>query len=326
MILDENSPIGLVPVWEEDEHGNWKETNKPLSIEKYTFDNIWNAVYSIIESKQDLLICFDGGEGSGKSQGATQIMAIIAAVVRTIMRHKRLAGAHKVQFTADEITYEAQELMDWAIDKPHWTPLLLDETKEIANRKRSMSKDIVKLEVFLSEMRLYHKIIGLCVPKIHDLTAYLSEHRIKMLFHFEKRKIKKSDHIRGGFRFAQQSGWYAFHGASNCRKLGLSISKGNKTWYPQPAWGLRKMPNYPAVDVGALNKKKASRVQRFHSNEGDIKSSVPSSILTKIKHEEMSRLIKLFESKFDTKGELYEFVGKGLDMHPQSISRIVNST
>lgn len=311
MILDENSPIGFIPAYKKnDETGEWEPSDQPLNFDTAVFNNLKAGLYSKMRYNQDWVIAVDGDEGSGKSVFATQLGAVCAAIVSKKLRRK-------IEFTTNNITYDSDELIKMCVELPEWTPIMLDETKEIANRKRSMGKKIVKLENFLSESRALHKILIIVLPKIQDLTAYLSEHRIKLLFHFFHKFNKQGN--------TEKPGYYLLYGKNACKQIAFSIRRGKPNWYPRSQMPMSRSQKYPCVDMGALDQKKLDNIKRYVDDSDPI-DAIPSQVVTRIKHEEMARLLRLFECKFDTKKELFEFVGKGLEMHPNSISRIVYGT
>lgn len=285
MILNAESPIGFVPVWKKDEvTGEYAPSDQPLNIDQDELHGLYNALKSKYRYQQDLVICIDGDEGSGKSVGGTQKAAVCAAIMSKL--------THRViKFTHEHITYDSQELIDMALNLREWQPILIDESKEIANRKRSMGKDIVKLENFLSECRALHKIIIIILPKIQDLTAYLSEHRIKMCYHYFHRFNKKSR--------VKQPGWYFVHGEENCKLIGLAIRKGHRNWYPRSKLPVKHGQKYSCVDAGALDKKKFENIKRYASDAANKPPSMSPAEIRKLAFADIIARETLIKKEFN---------------------------
>jgi len=119
---------------------------------------------------QDTLILLDGNEGSGKSQTARQIGYVISKLVNT-------------EFGEENIHQDAKSYIQHAARAEPGTVVILDEGRDVLNRRRAMSKSNTEFTNYTSRNRADNLFQLICVPSYHDLDSNIAKHRAKFLIH-----------------------------------------------------------------------------------------------------------------------------------------------
>ena len=141
--------------------------------------NAW--IDSIYKYNQDLVIVFDGAEGAGKST----LMRQVGAYAKKYIKDKHNLD---VTFGIDNIKFDLDDYTKTAIDKEKEKGVIhvLDESRAVANRKKSTSKGNVGFTNYLSECRSAGHIHLIALPAYHDLDAYIAIWRCSFLIHIDK--------------------------------------------------------------------------------------------------------------------------------------------
>lgn len=169
------------------------DNNKTFYLENELKTNI-DVLLDGLEQDDDFLIVIDGPEGAGKSVLAQQIGYYCA---------KRLG----TPFTIDNIHFQLNDYIDYSLEAPPKTVLVLDEARKVLNKKTSMGKEVKKFTNYLSECRGKRQVHILCIPAYHDLDKYVALWRMKALIHLKKyfvesKKFESGYEIRRGEYFA----------------------------------------------------------------------------------------------------------------------------
>lgn len=141
-----------------------------MPVHEKLLRDIMIPLMQVKHRNQDMVIVIDGLEGSGKSTLARQIGALCAY---------KLGGS----FTIDDIHFDLNTYFKKSSQGPKFQVNLMDETRAVLNRKRSMSKDAVNFTNYLSECRKGNQIHIICLPAFHDLDINITLWRMRMLFH-----------------------------------------------------------------------------------------------------------------------------------------------
>jgi hypothetical protein len=144
-------------------------------------ESIMLYIDAIFNHNQDLVLVFDGAEGAGKS---------------TLMRQAALFCSYYMQkkhntirpFTVDNIKFNLEDYLETALAVQHEKGHIhiLDESRAVANRKRSTSKGNVDFTNYLSECRSSGHIHLIALPAYHDLDSYIAIWRCSFLVNIGK--------------------------------------------------------------------------------------------------------------------------------------------
>ena len=167
--------------------------NKPQVVTKFEFngktlkipkrlkqdlDISWSDMFF---DEMDSVIVIDGKEGTGKSQGGRLIGAYLA--YKTNMELKE----DKIQLNEKNVHFGLEEYIKSSENGVPFQINILDESRQVLNKKRSMSSINVKFTNWLSENRKeisfrMKKIVNLCsegsccpVVKISDKKVEIGE-------------------------------------------------------------------------------------------------------------------------------------------------------
>lgn len=149
---------------------------KGFYLNKYLKQELDIALYAVKYKNQDLVLVFDGQEGSGKSTAARQVAYYCAMMLGS---HFDADGVKNIH---NDISKYIKSSSEDAKNSVH----LLDEARKILNRKRSMGKDAVRFTNYLSECRFLNQVHILCIPAYHDLDRYVAQWRISFVVHMYK--------------------------------------------------------------------------------------------------------------------------------------------
>lgn len=151
----------------------------PFSKNLYETLRVW--INALVKRNQDVVMLFDGKEGAGKSVFMRQVAAVCQLI---------LYNEHKIHvpLSIDNIHFELENYIDTAISHESKKGYIhiLDESRAIANRKRSMSGSSVKFTNYLSECRSSNHIHLIALPAFHDLDPYVVVWRSVFVIHMEK--------------------------------------------------------------------------------------------------------------------------------------------
>jgi len=139
-----------------------------------------------IEDNDDLVLIFDGPERSGKSKRLRQVARYCANYLGS-------------KFDESNIHFDVQDYMDFSIESPEKSIVVLDEARKQLNKKRSNSRLAVKFTDFLSECGKYNQVHLIALPAYHDLDKYLIDWRSKGVYHIHK-EYEKDDGKKSGYK------------------------------------------------------------------------------------------------------------------------------
>jgi len=142
-----------------------------------------------IKQNDDLIIVVDGLERSGKSLRLRQIGKYCANYLGT-------------EFSDKNIHQDLKEYIDFSIESPQYTVCILDESRNLLNKKNSMSKPAKKFTNFLSECGKYNQVHIIALPAYHDLDKYIVLWRMKFLIHVQK-WFEADEQNKSGFKLSR---------------------------------------------------------------------------------------------------------------------------
>jgi len=130
--------------------------------------NLDIGLHKVKNKNMDLVIVLDGDEGSGKSTLGRQVAAYCSQKL-------------DFDFTIKNIHFDLDEYVDSSIEGCKGQVNLLDESRAILNKKRSMSSSNVRFTNYLSECRVKNQVHILLIPASHDLDNYVVLWRMALL-------------------------------------------------------------------------------------------------------------------------------------------------
>lgn len=163
------------------------------------------GLHAVKNHNQDLVIIFDGQEGSGKSQSARQIAVYCSKVLGSFFDLDGVSNIHN-----DLDTYVDSDVL-----APKFCVRILDESRKILNKKRSTSADAVRFTNYLSECRSLNHVHILLLPSFHDLDRYVAQWRMSFVIHMQKKWFIDPSVVLGGHRL--ELGFFC--GYVNSKKL-----------------------------------------------------------------------------------------------------------
>lgn len=236
-------------------NGNFKMTEKlARSLDAY--------IDSILKYKQDLVIVFDGAEGAGKSTLMRQVGAYCQYSMKKRYNIERPFGVDQIKFDLADYTETAISL---ETEQLHMHDL--DESRAVANRKRSTSKGNVGFTNYLSECRSAGHIHLIALPAFHDLDSYVAIWRCSFLIHIEKYfTVRKGDN--GVPIYELRLGEYRVF--LNDNKLKAMYYHKMKYIYPKKEVFRGNFDNVEIVNEEAYEeKKREARAKRYGEEEKD---------------------------------------------------------
>lgn len=150
-------------------------------IEQSLADSVKLYIDAIFKYNQDLLIVFDGAEGAGKSTLMRQVALFASWYMEQTYNVIRPFTANNIKFNLDDYLTTA---LNSQTEKGHIH--ILDESRAVANRKRSTSKGNIGFTNYLSECRSAGHIHLIALPAYHDLDSYIAIWRCSFLVNIEK--------------------------------------------------------------------------------------------------------------------------------------------
>jgi hypothetical protein len=224
--------------------------------------NAW--IDSIYKYNQDLLVVFDGAEGAGKSTLMRQVGAYCQYYIK--QRH-----GHDVPFDINNIKFDLDDYTKSAIELENKKAQIhdLDESRAVANRKRSTSKGNVGFTNYLSECRSAGHIHMIALPAYHDLDSYIAIWRCSFLINIEK-YFKKTGEENGVPIYELILGEYRVF--LNDTKLKAMYYHKMKYIYPKKPVFTGRFSNIAIVDEEAYEEKKREARAKRYSAESDEKN------------------------------------------------------
>jgi len=148
-----------------------------------------------MKDNDDLVIVVDGLERSGKSFRIRQIAKYCANYLGST-------------FSDKNVFFELQTYLDFSIESPFYTVIVLDEGRNVLNKKNSMSRVNKKFTNYISECAKNRQVHIIAAPAFHDIDKYITDWRMKFLLHTHK--------------------WYE---PDNTRNSGYRLARGKYTMY-----------------------------------------------------------------------------------------------
>jgi len=119
--------------------------------EDKVFLNNLDVYLDAMKDNDDLVIVLDGAERAGKSKRARQIARYCS---------NKLGS----KFCEDNIHFQLQDYLDFSIDSPEYTVCILDEARNVLNKRSSMSKGNKKFTNYISECAKKRQVHIICFP------------------------------------------------------------------------------------------------------------------------------------------------------------------
>lgn len=247
--------------------------------------NAW--IDAIYKYNQDIVVVFDGAEGAGKSTLMRQVGAYCQYYIKQKHKIDVPFGIENIKFDLDDYTKSAISLEDKK-GQIHD----LDESRAVANRKRSTSKGNVGFTNYLSECRSAGHIHLIALPAYHDLDSYVAIWRCSFLINVEK-YFRKTGEENGVPIYELVLGEYRVF--LNDTKLKAMYYHKMKYLYPKKPVFSGRFSNVAIVDEQAYEEKKREARAKRYAAESDTKkkdkefSKAELAIQCKAKYPEMNK-------------------------------------
>lgn len=161
--------------------------NQPrtLQLTKVLDDDLKQLVFELVEREQDILIVFDGEEGSGKSHTLRQIGWVLTHHL------KEMFGICN-DFSSANIHYAVADYLKsmWDNeDKRGWINAL-DEGGDEIDKQSTISPSGKRYIRALRRARKLCQIHLVAMPAAHDLTKYIALWRLKFIIKMTKERVE----------------------------------------------------------------------------------------------------------------------------------------
>lgn len=196
----------------------------------------WDRAKELMREDWDMVILYDGYEGSGKSVKAMQDAAYFDP-----------------NFSLDKITFTAREFSKMIRGAKEYSAVVYDEAYIGLSSRSAMSLINRTLVKMLAEIRQKKLFVGIVMPTFFDLDRYAAIWRSRALVHVYTTK----DFKRGRFMFF-----------NNERKKSLYLlGKKFYSYHKPPANFLGRFTNFYPVDEAAYRKRKKDSLVKRGTDE-----------------------------------------------------------
>lgn len=242
---------------------------------------------AIFKYNQDLVLVFDGAEGAGKSELMKQVGYYCKYYIKQKYNIEREFSLNNIKFDLDDYVKSAISLEN---EKGHIHDL--DESRAVANRKRSTSKGNIGFTNYLSECRSAGHIHLIALPAYHDLDSYIAIWRCSFLIHIEKYFRKAKDDENGVPIYELVLGTYKVY--LNDSTLKAMYYHKMRYIYPRKCVFSGRFDKTTIIDEEAYeSKKRESRAKRYSEEEETEtpkkKDISKADILRQLRNNGMSR-------------------------------------
>jgi len=228
-----------------------RHSSRGVYLHKKLAQSIDLQLDKIEHNEQDALIFIDGPEGSGKSFAARQIGYYVAHELGT-------------SFGLDNVHNDLQSYINFSLDAPQRSVVVMDEGRKVLNRKRSMGKEAVRFTNYLSECREdIHQFHIVCAPSFQDVDSYVAKWRMKFLIHMFLTWEKATDKYRTGEK--PVLGNYMVY--DNNQKLKQHYDWGNYS-YPKKWWAKGKFNGTEVFTKDEIRKYKRQKKGKMREKYG----------------------------------------------------------
>lgn len=279
---------------------------KKLYEDKKWLQNL-DIYLDAMADNDDLVLVVDGLERAGKSFRIRQIAKYCAQWLGTT-------------FSDKNVHFELQSYLDFSIESAQYTVCVLDEGRNVLNKKNSMSKINKKFTNYISECAKKRQVHIIAAPAFHDIDKYITDWRMKCLVHMHK--------------------WYE---EDTERKSGYSMQRGKYTLYMNDEY-LKDSYKYPYrypkrwETIGVY-----SNIEVFTKAELDRYEKMKDVNMEKKYHsksaeEELNKMEKMWRTRaLDlaahcvnargvTQGEVADAMGVGYDNYLKTVQRFGRKT
>lgn len=239
----------------EDFHRYFNHLGKRVTIPIKKAHNLLCLVEAAQETGGDVVIVYDGEEGSTKSTQAQQDGRFLDQTLNENRICFNPADAVALHFKGlpEDFDDRIDEYNEGKFPNKPWEVIILDESAGL-DRKKTMSVGSKDFVDFMTQSRQLHKIFLIVLPNIHMLDSYVAEHRAVALIHCFKRK--RTD-----------LGWFKWFTREDIQDMFTGDKAKRKFYYPpKPAFMERANATKP-FDLTEYNKKKAQALKKYRKVE-----------------------------------------------------------
>ena len=215
--------------------------------------NLFCLLESAKGTNGDVVLIYDGEEGSGKSTAARQDARLLDPTLDETRIEFNPEDAVAAHFKGLPEKWDPKEYMLGHYENKPWQAIILDESAKL-DRKRTMSAGSVEFTGFASQSRQLHKIFFIVLPNIHMLDGYVAEHRALALIHCYKHE---KEHL----------GFYKWYTRRHLRAM-FSMDMHKRKLYPRDCSFMGRFTSRDPFDLTRYDQKKAAALNAYRRFEG----------------------------------------------------------
>ena len=226
----------------------YEQTDKPIPLDKNVSYNILSMAENARRGNGDLLIVVDGGEGLGKSTHVRQLATLADPDFTEAQIYFTREDLVEAMFKGLPKDFDPPTYLAGKYEAKPFRVLVLDEAKADLDRKKTMSSGNIGFANLISQSRQLHILLFICLPSIHDLDGYISQHRANALIHCEM--------------YSGRKGFAKFYNRSGIKSLFVHKVHSERG-YTQ-AWSFRyRFSSRETCNLERYNQFKAAAIERF---------------------------------------------------------------
>lgn len=146
--------------------------------------DLLQLAYESIDSEQDIMIVFDGKEGSGKSFAIRQCAYVLNYFFRHIFKKESSFDSENIHYLTNdyiELSYKKQDQIGFIN--------ALDEGGDEIDKAGGRAKSGIRFNRYLRKCRKLQQVHLIAMPAAHDLTKYVALWRQKFIIKLEPERV-----------------------------------------------------------------------------------------------------------------------------------------
>lgn len=257
---------------------------KTVRIDPTKAHNLLCLLEAAKATNGDILLIYDGEEGSGKSTEARQDLKFLDPTFDESRIEFNPEDAIKAHFRGLPENWDPAAYNRGEYNNKPWQAIMLDESAKL-DRKRTMSTNSVEFTGFQTQSRQLHKIFAVVLPNVHMLDGYIAEHRAVALINSYKHE---KEHM----------GFYKWFTRKHLRVM-FSSDMHKRKMYPRDCAFMGRFSGIDPFDLTRYERKKAAALNAYRRAEGLGGPDIPTP-------EEVTRGIELAALKRAVEQNLIE--------------------
>ena len=155
-----------------------------LNINSQLIKELLILYYDMSNANTDIVLVLSGSEGCGKSLAGRVLGALFCWLAGTYLK-------------VDNIHFDLLPYLTSSVNGKKFQVNILDEAKDVLDKKRSMSKSNKAFTDYMSKCRFKNQVHIIILPAVHDLDTRISLWRMNFLIHNIKLHYKDKESYSG---------------------------------------------------------------------------------------------------------------------------------